>query len=200
LKKYDDDTYSLFDNFDGFDSDLPEYDAETDGAVFEEYDTRRISCSFTGHRDLTQDEVYAVVPKLKTTVQYLVSMGVKEFHTGGARGFDTLAATVVYDLKRMNNDIKLILELPYKNQTRGWSEKEKRFYDFLLENADDVNYYGENPQNYYQAVQSLYKRNRAMIDKSYYCVCYLVKDEGGAAYTVNYAKKRDANIINLGKD
>ncbi|MBE6682148.1 MAG: DUF1273 domain-containing protein [Ruminococcaceae bacterium] len=188
------------DYFDGADFDIEFDEASVSAEPFFEYDNKRCSCSFTGHRSLTPEETRSLVPKLKSTVLYLSSLGVKEFHCGGAIGFDTLAATVVYDLSREHTDIKLVLELPYENQSKGWNETNRRFYDFVKSKAHEINIHGENPKNREQAVKLLLSRNRLMIDKSHYCVCYL-KDmnakKGGTAYTVNYAKLHDLQIINL---
>ena len=186
--------------FDVADSEI-EFDENSLAAEpFFEYDSKRGSCSFTGHRNLSPEEIRNLVPRLKSTVLYLVSQGVKDFHCGGAIGFDTIAATVVYDVSREHKNIRLILEIPYENQCRGWSETNLRFYDFIKSNAHEINIHGENPKNREQAVKLLLSRNRIMIDKSHYCVCYL-KDidakKGGTAYTVNYAKLHDLQIINL---
>lgn len=193
---------NIFDEdfFDSLDSDI-EYDSSALSAepCFD-YDSKRTSCTFTGHRILSPEETTHLVPKLKSTVLYLISLGVKEFHCGGAMGFDTLAATVVYDISREHDEIRLILDLPYENQNKGWSDTHKRFYDFIKSKAHEINIHGENPKNREQAVKFLLSRNRLMIDKSHYCVCYLKDTEskkGGTSYTVNYAKLHDLHIINL---
>lgn len=165
-----------------------------------EYDNKRISCSFTGHRIISCEERAKLVPRLKSTILYLISQGVKEFHCGGAMGFDTLASSVVFDVSRQHKDIRLILELPYQNQAEKWSDTDKRFYEFVKSKAHEINIHFPDPKNKEQAVKSLLSRNRIMVDKSYYCVCFLKNNEakrGGTAYTVNYAKLKDVQIINL---
>lgn len=178
-----------------------EYDLSAISAEpYFEYDNKRISCSFTGHRIISAEEKQRLLPHLKSTVLYLISQGVKEFHSGGAMGFDTLAASVVFDVSREHTDIRLVLDLPYENQTKGWNETNRRFYDFIKSKAHEINILNKNPKDREEAVRYLLSRNRIMIDKSHYCVCYL-KDEdakkGGTAYTVNYAKLHDTQIINL---
>ena len=167
--------------------------------VFCDYDTRRRSCSFTGHRVLSSKEIHELLPKLRSTVMYLVSQGVTEFHAGGAEGFDTLAAGVVHEISMSRKEIRLVLELPYEKTFSHLKKnaREKRFYDFIKEVADQVNVHGEKPSCKHDAVKYLYKRNRVLMDKSYYCVCFLKEETGGTAYTVNYAKNLDCEIINL---
>ena len=191
------------DFFDISDSEI-EYDSSAISAEpYFEYDNKRYSCSFTGHRIISAEEKQNILPHLKSTVLYLVSQGVKEFHSGGAMGFDTLAASVVFDISREHPDVKLILDIPYENQASGWDKTNKRFYDFIKSKANEINIHGKNPKNREEAVKLLLSRNRIMIDKSHYCICYL-KDEdakrGGTAYTVNYAKLHDTQIINLARN
>ena len=162
-----------------------------------EYDNKRISCSFTGHRNISDEDRDSLLPRLKSTVLYLISQGVREFHCGGALGFDTVAASVVLDIARLHEGIKLILELPYDGQSSGWSDGDRRIYDFIKSKAHEVNIHGEKPKNREQAVKLLLARNRILVDKSHYCVCFLKKSGGGTLYTVNYAKLHDVQIINL---
>ncbi len=170
--------------------------------VFCDYDTRRRSCSFTGHRVISQEKVHELIPKLKSTVLYLISKGVTEFHAGGADGFDTIAAGVVHEAAMTHKHVRLVLELPYEKSFIHLKKnaQEKRFYEFIKSVADEVNVHGQKPVSKLEAVKALYKRNRVLIDKSYYCVCYMKEETGGTAYTVNYAKNLDCNIINLAKD
>lgn len=166
---------------------------------FYESDQRRKSCSFTGHRDLSVKETRKLLPKLRSTILYLISQGVTEFHAGGAEGFDTLAAGVVHEISRTHEGVRLVLELPYErsfSRDTDTSQK-KRFYEYIKSVADEVNIHGKKPTGKLEAVECLYKRNRVLMNKSYYCVCYMREPVGGTAYTVNYAKTLDCLIINL---
>ena len=51
----------------------------------------------------------------------------------------------------------------------------------------------------YQSQGCMHKRNRHLVDNSSVCVCYLNKENGGTAYTVDYAGKKGLEIINLVK-
>ena len=190
--------FNMFDDYlEANDSEI-EYDMTAISAEpYLEYDNKRISCSFTGHRSISESEKATLLPRLKSTILYLISQGVKEFHCGGALGFDTLAATVVFDVARSHDDIRLVLELPYENQAEKWKDADKRIYEFLKSKADEINVHSPNPKDKEQAVRYLLLRNRIMVDKSHYCVCYAKNDKGGTAYTINYAKLHDRHIINL---
>lgn len=43
----------------------------------------------------------------------------------------------------------------------------------------------------------MHRRNRHLVDNSGVCVCYLTRNSGGTAYTVNYAKKQGVNVFNI---
>jgi len=153
---------------------------------------RERTCCFTGHRELPFLKRKMIVRKLEQTVTGLIQSGVQYFGAGGALGFDTLAAQTVLNLKKEYPHIKLILVLPCLSQTRGWKEQDVQIYETIKAEADKVVY---TSQQYTQ--DCMHKRNRHLVDHSGVCVCYLTKDKGGTAYTVNYAKKQGLEVINL---
>ena len=107
-------------------------------------------------------------------------------------GFDTLAANVVIKLRSKYPDIKLILVLPCKTQTRGWKQSDIDEYKRIIKDADKVVYTSEN---YYSGC--MHKRNRHLVNNSSLCICYLTEDNGGTFYTVNYAKQNGLSIVNI---
>ena len=76
------------------------------------------TCCFTGHRDLYDDAI-EIKQNLKKAIITLIKNDVSNFITGGARGFDTLAAETVIELKKSYPEIQLILALPCRTQTSG---------------------------------------------------------------------------------
>ena len=58
-----------------------------------------------------------------------IEQGYRYFGTGGALGFDTLAAQTVLELKNKYPEIKLILVLPCENQTQGWERADIEEYE-----------------------------------------------------------------------
>ena len=106
--------------------------------------------------------------------------------------FDTLAAQTVPKLKPSYPNIKLILVLPCLTQTRGWRPEDIAEYERIKSLADKVVY---TAQQYTRGC--MHKRNRHLVDNSSVCVCYLNRESGGTAYTVDYAEKRGLEVINL---
>lgn len=153
---------------------------------------REKTCCFTGHREIDEKDYSKLKKRTRDLIVSLIEKGVVFFGAGGARGFDTLAAESVLELKKDYPQIKLILVLPCPDQTKGWREEDIRRYNFIKEQADKVVYTADH---YYRGC--MHVRNRHLVDNSRYCICYLTKDSGGTAFTVNYAKTRGLEIYNV---
>ena len=164
----------------------------------EEYATEREkSCFFTGHRNIVTDK-NDLLKTMRSTIAYLYSVGVNIFHTGGALGFDTLAAAQIIDMRRTHENMKLILNLPFLNQDALWKDDNKRFYSYIISEADDVCYVSKNEQSVKNQCSKFYlQRNRDMADCSKYCIAYYSGKKGGTSYTINYAKQIGCEVYNL---
>lgn len=150
------------------------------------------TCCFTGHRDISYIEKIVLKKKLKKVIDTLINQGIVYYKAGGALGFDTMAAQAVLKAREKNPAVKLILVLPCLNQAERWSKRDQEIYEEIKKQADEVIF---TSQEYTKGC--MFKRNRHLVDNSSYCICYLKKDTGGTAYTVNYAKSKDLTIINL---
>ena len=62
----------------------------------------------------------------------------------------------------------------------------------MAKKADKVVFTSEQ---YYNGCMQ--KRNRHMVDSSSLCICYLTKNTGGTAYTVNYAERHGLKTVNV---
>ena len=58
-------------------------------------DYKSQTCCFTGHRDIAPYTPDTVFEQTKVVITLLVTKGFKYFGTGGALGFDTIAAQAV---------------------------------------------------------------------------------------------------------
>ena len=163
-----------------------------------EADGRRASCFFTGHRKIEGNKE-TMFASLKKNISYLYSLGVREFHAGGALGFDTAAAVTVIDLRRFHPDMKLILNLPYHNQTEKWSQSDVDKYEYVKKNADEIVYtYDGVVDNKADSRKYLLKRNRDMVDCSAYGIAYFSGNvRSGTGYTLIYAKEKSCEVINI---
>jgi uncharacterized phage-like protein YoqJ len=50
------------------------------------------TCAFTGHRRLAKADILMLKKKLEETIESLINQGVYRYLSGGAVGWDTLAA------------------------------------------------------------------------------------------------------------
>lgn len=101
-------------------------------------DYKSQTCCFTGHRDIAPYTPDTVFEQTKAVVTLLVSKGFKYFGTGGALGFDTLAAQAVLSVKETHPEVKLILVLPCENQTKFWKQQDIDVYNDIKLRADKV--------------------------------------------------------------
>lgn len=151
------------------------------------------TCCFTGHRTIPAAEKNAIKDKLYKTVNALAAEGCTEFISGGAIGFDTLAAITVLAVRKLRPEIKLRLILPCSDQAERWNERDRTLYRYILEQADFSDILHES---YIRGC--MHERNRKMIDSSDICIAYLKRDFGGTKFTVDYALKKNKKVVYIG--
>lgn len=152
----------------------------------------KVAC-FSGHRKLPQD-IIVLKADLKNAIIGLINCGVTFFGSGGALGFDLLAAETVLQLKEEYPNIRIIMVLPCppEQQSLKWNEEQRKQYQTILKQADKVRILSPRYTN-----SCMFERNRHLVDNSAYLICYLREQHGGTFYTVNYAKKQGLKILSL---
>ena len=128
------------------------------------------TCCFTGHRKLPKGKIDTIISKLNCELERLIQNGVTIFISGGALGFDQMAASAVLDKKEKGYNIQLVMALPCRGQDDLWTTKQKQLYTQLLNKADSIKYVSETYTN-----GCMKKRNQYMIDNSKYCICALIR-------------------------
>ncbi|MBQ4517231.1 MAG: DUF1273 family protein [Clostridia bacterium] len=151
---------------------------------------KKHTCCFTGHREIDSSVIKPLKKSLKRVLQQLIKEGYLQFISGGALGFDLLAAETVLNLKQKHPHIHLTMALPCRNQDAFWNLEQKAKYNAILSLADDIIYTAEG---YYNGC--MFKRNRYMVDNASCVIAYLTHGSGGTKYTVDYAEKMSRNII-----
>lgn len=129
---------------------------------------------------------------MERQIRQLIQDGICDFIAGGARGFDTLAAETVLGLRQEFPHIRLILALPCRDQTRGWSQGEKLQYERIAARADVVHYLAETYDS-----GCMMRRNRFMVEHSTSCVFYLIRMRSGTYKTVEYAMEQGHTLYNI---
>lgn len=153
---------------------------------------REQTCCFTGHRDISTEVKPYIAKQLERILRNLIGEGIRYFGSGGARGFDLMAADAVLQLKKEFPHIRMIMVLPCLDQTRGWRGEDLRHYERVLSQADKVVYVQEK-----YTPGCMQKRNCHLVDNSSVCVAYCTRNTGGTAYTVKYANKNQVYVILL---
>lgn len=149
-------------------------------------------CCFTGHRTLPASKIEKIVANLNKEIENLIAKGVTVFISGGALGFDQIAASLVIAKKEMGAKIRLIVALPCKNQDEKWNAKQQELHRGLLAEADGIiDVFEEYTED------SVKKCNQYIVDHAAFCICALLYEKSGTGQTVRYARERGLKIINV---
>lgn len=147
---------------------------------------------FTGHRNIIRSQAVIIPTKLKQVLESLIERGACCFRAGGAMGFDTVAALCVLELREKHPHIRLDLKLPCRDQTKNWSDAEKMVYEYILSQAETVEYVTDHYTTW-----CMHERNRRLVNGSQVCIAYLTETRGGTAYTFGYALEKGLEVINI---
>lgn len=158
---------------------------------------KEFTCFFTGHRIIGGNISAYVKNRIEYEAQTLINdKGVTDFITGGALGFDTIAAQTIIRLKEKYDYIKLHLYLPCYNQMQNWKESDQYTGRIIMSYADSKIYTTQT--NYFNGCMQI--RNRKMANDSTYCIAYMKNSRSGTSYTISYAKSIGCKIINIGDE
>ena len=149
-------------------------------------------CCFTGHRRIPPAHAQLLPAHIDATLDALYRLGCRDFYTGGAVGFDTLAARRVIAFRHTHPDVRLILMLPCRDQNRGWSAEENADYYEILSQSDAYRYVSEEYDSHV-----MYRRNMEMVGVSDVCIAYVTRPASGAGQTMRAAERKGLSVINL---
>ena len=150
------------------------------------------ACAFTGHRRITSGHTRLLCELLDRAIEYAYAEGCRTFLSGGAIGFDTLAARRVISFRQRHSDARLLLMLPCENQDERWSDGQRDAYEFLLKNADSVIYAAELYED-----GCMKRRNEMLAASADMMVAYVSHGGSGSAQTVRIAERLGIPVYNL---
>ncbi|MBQ2830839.1 MAG: DUF1273 family protein [Oscillospiraceae bacterium] len=155
---------------------------------------REKTCCFTGHREIPTGKAEEIAEQTASEIRRLiVDHNVSFFGVGGAIGYDTLAAKVLFNIREAEfPNIKVILVYPFDGFTDRWSSNQKSIYQKLLPKYNKVVCVCDKPSK-----DAFLARNRHLVDGSTYCITYCTRDDGGTAYTVRYARQQGLDVRNI---
>lgn len=148
-------------------------------------------CIFTGHRVLDQNLIL-LRQALAREIESLSDLGYTDFASGGAMGFDLLAAELTLELRELRPETRLLMILPCPGQDARWPDEERRRYAEVLARADLVRYTSDH---YYKGC--MLARDRTLAAAADFCLCWLTRGNSGTAYTVRQTLMRDVPVVNL---
>ena len=136
-------------------------------------------CTFLGHKDCP----FSIKPKLYYVLEDLIkNKNVTTFYVGNHGNFDNITSSVLFELKNKYKHIQYNIVLAY-----------------LPTNSNNI----INSTIYPEGIETVPKRfaiswrNRFMINKSNYIICYITHGYGGAYKFAKYALNQNKTIINL---
>lgn len=150
------------------------------------------ACCFTGHRRIEHRHLGKIDDLVMRAVAFAYEAGCRRFYVGGAIGFDTVAAKQVILFRISHPDAELHVIAPCKNQSDNWSSADVSIYEYILSNANTVEYVSDNYTDGCMRV-----RNARMVDLSDIVFAYVSRNYSGAAQTVRLAQKAGKTVYNL---
>lgn len=154
---------------------------------------------FTGHRKV--EGLYpphgrwnGILNKMSDIVFQATKVGYTEFISGGAVGFDQVAAKAVIVVKAFGTPITLTMALPFKGFDAKWPQASREELALLMAGADSTIYVSEPGY----AAWKLMKRNEYMVNNANSVMAlYLDNTSGGTLNCMNYAMKNSRPILVL---
>ena len=162
---------------------------------------RNRTLCFSGHRTerlpKNKKKFNNLIQDLSMKIDKAISEGYDTFIFGACYGFDLICAEQVLLRKQIIQytnpiNIKLIAAVPFEEQAAKWGFQDRYKYFNILSKCDDVIIL-----NKHFKTGCYHERNRYMVDNSSKLICYYDGSGGGTGYTVEYAKKRSIEIVNL---
>ena len=155
---------------------------------------KKKTCCFSGHRNIPIGKTGKIAEFTANAIRNLIAnYDVQFFGVGGATGYDTLAAKVLFQLREKEfPNIKVILVYPFDEFTDRWSAEQKADHQKLLPKYDKVVCVCDRPSR-----EAYLIRDKHLVDGSTYCITYCTRDCGGTAYTVKYAKQQGLLVWNV---
>lgn len=138
------------------------------------------TATFIGHRTCPELDLGL----LHKTIETLIQFGIRKFLCGGLGEFDNLCAQTVRDLRAKYPQIRSHL-IAY--------DRSQKVPDYTL--FDTITFPTFLAPLY--KTTSIVPRNRFLVDHAAVAVCYVVRNQGGAAKTFRYAQEHPIRLINL---
>ena len=157
-------------------------------------------CAFTGYRpskmpwgnDETDTRCLEFKFRLRESLEYLIGRGYVDFCSGGAQGFDLMAAEMVLSLREKYPWVRLIMVIPFDGQADKWAEKQRGRWQSVIEQSDRVIHIAHN---YDRGV--FFRRNHCLIQQADLLLAAFDGKPGGTANTIAWARRHGVRVLRL---
>lgn len=151
---------------------------------------RNKTVCFTGHKKFENERL----AKLPDEIDKAIQNGYDTFLSGGTAGFEQYAAMLIIKLREKQPNLRLILILPCEKENMGkkWNKIDKRIFEFVTQNADEIIV---TDDNYFDGCMR--KRNQMLVDLSSYCITYYCKRRSTTGQTIKMAEEAGIPITNI---
>lgn len=144
--------------------------------------------TFCGHSNyLFSDDIKEQLKNI--LVNEIIKNPTCNFYLGGYGDFDGLCLRTLKDLKADFPEIKLIFITPYLDKNYSKLEFAKYYYDDVI----------FPPLESVPLKFAILKLNEWMVEQADLVIAYVMYSWGGAAKTLEYAKRKKKRIINIAK-
>jgi uncharacterized phage-like protein YoqJ len=158
------------------------------------------ACAFTGYRpsklpwgyDEGDARCMDFKFRLRESLEYLIGRGYADFLSGGALGFDLMAAELVLSLREKYPWIRLIMVIPFDGQADRWSEEQRRRWLSAIEASDKVVHISHG---YDRGV--FFRRNHFLVEQADLLLAAFDGQPGGTAGTVAYARRHGVQVARI---
>ncbi len=158
-----------------------------------------ITVAFTGNRSLIppsniySDDLEGVIrASLRDLLEQAYGVGKRIFLSGGAVGFDLMAAEEVVALRARFSDVELVMVTPFDGQDAKYPEREKGLYATLLGEADHVVRIAES-----YSLGAYHQRNEYLVESCGELIAYSSGKGRGTASTIRRAVRRGVQVVNI---
>ena len=161
-------------------------------------DDKMKNCCFSGHRpeklpwgaDESDQRCVLLKEELACHLEGLYLAGCRHFLCGMARGCDFYFAEGVLALREKYPDVTLEAALPCDTQPNAWTAAERRRYDHLLAESDEVTFVA-----HLYTPGCMQRRNEYMVDASGVLLAVFNGTAGGTMNTILYAQRKGLKVI-----
>ena len=130
--------------------------------------------------------------RLREALEYLIGQGYTDFMSGGALGFDQMAAEIVLSLREKYPWVRLVMVIPFDGQADKWSREQRGRWLEIIEASDKVIHISHA---YDKGV--FFRRNHYLVENANLLLAAYDGQPGGTAGTVAYAKRHGVRVVRI---